>query len=86
LRGGLPDHVHLVFTQLRDELGNLFGLAEILNGIEGASAHSVNKFLKRRGPVWQYESFYRILRTDEGLLQKAEYICQNPVRKGIGYL
>ncbi len=25
----MPDHVHLVFTQLRDESGNIFGLAEI---------------------------------------------------------
>ncbi|MCL4500873.1 MAG: transposase [Deltaproteobacteria bacterium] len=76
----MPDHVHLVFTQLRDQSGNLFGLAEIMNGIKGASAHSGNKALKRRGPVWQYESFDRILRT---VLQKVEYICQNPVRKGL---
>ncbi|MCX5891115.1 MAG: hypothetical protein NTY36_16960 [Deltaproteobacteria bacterium] len=34
-------------------------------------------------PVWLYESFDRILRTDESLHQKVEYICQNPVRKGL---
>ena len=79
----MPDHVHLVFTQLRDEQGNIFGLAEIMNGIKGVSAHSVNKALKRRGPVWLYESFDRMLRTDESILQKVDYICQNPVRQGL---
>ena len=79
----MPDHVHLVLTQLRDVLGNIFGLAEIMNGIKGASAHSVNKALKRHGPVWQFESFDRILRSEEIILQKVEYICQNPVRQGL---
>jgi REP element-mobilizing transposase RayT len=41
----MPDHVHLIFTQLRDLSGNIFGLAEIMNGIKGASSHSVNKAL-----------------------------------------
>jgi REP element-mobilizing transposase RayT len=79
----MPDHVHMIFTQLKDLSGNIFGLAEIMNGIKGASSHSVNKALGRRGPVWMYESFDRILRTDESLHQKVEYLCQNPVRKGL---
>jgi REP element-mobilizing transposase RayT len=79
----MPDHVHLLFTQLKDELGNLFGLPEIMSGIKGASSHSVNKVLDRRGPVWQYESFDRILRSDDIVHQKVEYICQNPLRKGL---
>lgn len=77
----MPDHVHMIFTPLKDELGNPFGLAEIMSGIKGASAHSINKALSRRGPVWQYESFDHILRLDEKINEKVEYICQNPVRK-----
>jgi REP element-mobilizing transposase RayT len=79
----MPDHVHLLFTQLKDELGNIFGLSEIMSGIKGASSHSVNKALDRRGPVWQYESFDRILRSDDIVHQKVESICQNPLRKGL---
>jgi len=77
----MPDHVHLVFTPLRDTSGNTFGLTEIMNGIKGASAHSVNKLLQRTGPVWQNESFDHILRRDENVEAKVDYICQNPVRK-----
>jgi REP element-mobilizing transposase RayT len=39
----MPDHVHIIFTPLKDDEGNPFGLAEIMSGIKGASAHSVNK-------------------------------------------
>jgi len=79
----MPDHVHMIFTPLNDEDGNPFGLAEIMNGIKGASAHSINKALARRVTVWQDESFDHVLRSDEKVASKVDYICQNPVRKGI---
>jgi REP element-mobilizing transposase RayT len=41
----MPDHVHLVFTPLRDPSPARYGMAEIMNGIKGASAHSVNRML-----------------------------------------
>ena len=77
----MPDHVHLVFTPLCDSQGGTFGLAEIMHGIKGASAHSINRLLKRKGHVWQDESFDHILRCDESIEAKVEYICQNPVRQ-----
>lgn len=79
----MPDHVHLIFTPLRDSQGNVYGLAEIMHGIKGASAHSINKALNRKGTLWQDESFDHILRTNEQLAEKVDYICNNPVRKGI---
>lgn len=79
----MPDHVHMIFSPLQDRQGHYFGLSEIMNGIKGASAQSINKALKRKGPVWQYESFDHVLRTDEKIREKVEYICQNPVRKGL---
>ena len=79
----MPDHVHLVFTPMVDAKGNQYGLAEIMQGIKGASAHSINKFLQRNGHVWQAESFDHILRCDESVEEKVEYICQNPVRRGL---
>src|SRR5438045_3702103 len=39
----MPNHIHLIFTPLRDNLGESYTLAEIMSGIKGASAHSVNK-------------------------------------------
>jgi REP element-mobilizing transposase RayT len=79
----MPDHVHLLLTPLRDVDGNLHSLVEILQGIKSASAHSLNRALGRLGPVWQEESFDRVLRSDESFEQKVEYIRQNPVRRGL---
>ena len=79
----MPDHVHLLFTPLRDEQGFYFGLAEIMSGIKGASAHGVNKLLRRSGRLWQRESFDHALRMAESLRGTAEYICANPVRAGL---
>ena len=78
----MPDHVHMIFTALKDDKGNPFGLAEIMSGIKGASAHSVNKALSRRGHVWQDESFDHVLRSDEKIHSKVQYLCENPIRKG----
>src|SRR5436309_2714225 len=53
----MPDHVHLVLTPLNDAEANPYGLAEILQGIKGASAHTINRMLGRRGSMWDVESF-----------------------------
>ncbi len=79
----MPDHVHMIFTPLQDERGNIFGLTEIVSSIKGASAHSLNKILRRRGAVWQREYFDHILRSDESAASKVQYICENPVRHGL---
>jgi REP element-mobilizing transposase RayT len=79
----MPDHVHLIFTPLKDHKGNPFGLAEIMSGIKGASAHCINQTLNRRGHVWQDESFDHVLRSEESIRSKVQYICENPLRKGL---
>ncbi len=79
----MPDHVHMVFTPLEDGEGRTYGLHEITHGIKGASSHSVNPALGRRGTLWQDESFDHVLRSDESLRRAVNYICRNPVRKGL---
>lgn len=79
----MPDHVHLIITPLEDGQGNPYSLSEIMNGIKGTSAHSINKALNRKGRVWQSESFDHVLRSDESTHSKVQYICENPVRKGL---
>jgi REP element-mobilizing transposase RayT len=79
----MPDHVHLLFTALRDTEGWTFALPEILRAIKGSSARSVNKLSANHGTVWQDESFDHVLRGDESLRETIEYIRQNPVRKGL---
>jgi REP element-mobilizing transposase RayT len=80
----MPDHVHLIFTPLIDyEAMEVCSLAEIMDAIKGASAHRVNKFLGRKGRVWQPESFDHALRSSESLDAKIQYLLENPVRQGL---
>lgn len=79
----MPDHVHLLFKPMIDEGGESFSIAEIIGSIKSATAHQINKALRRRGKVWQTESFDRVLRSGEDVNEKASYILQNPVRRGL---
>jgi putative transposase len=65
------------------EKSEVFSLARITKGIKGTSAHLINRQLGRPGPVWQTESFDRVLRVSEKLDEKIAYILDNPVRKGL---
>jgi REP element-mobilizing transposase RayT len=78
----MPTHVHLLFTALENERGEPFSLAEIMKGIKGSSARNINKRLGRRGQLWQYESFDRIMRAGE-FQNKLEYIIANPMNAGL---
>jgi len=80
----MPDHVHMVFTPLvNEQASEVYSLGEIMDAIKGASAHKINRLLKRSGKVWQTESYDRVLRSSEKLDEKIQYILDNPVRKGL---
>ena len=79
----MPDHVHLLFSPLRDGNGYAFALVDILQCLKSATAHRINKLLHTSGPVWEEESFDHVLRSDESLQEKREYIRQNPVKAGL---
>ena len=79
----MPEHVHLLLTPMQDEDGWVYGLPAILKSTKGASARAVNRLTNISGPVWQEESFDHVLRSQESLEDKLEYIRQNPVRRGL---
>jgi len=76
----MPDHVHIVTTPYET-----YRLATIIASIKDASAHRVNRLLRRRGTLWQRESFDRIIRAGENLMKKCTYLCENPVRAGLAH-
>ncbi len=76
----MPNHVHLVLTPLRRDDGWLCSLPEIMHAIKGKAARRINQTLERTGPVWQEESFDHVLRSNDSLAEKVDYICRNPVR------
>jgi REP element-mobilizing transposase RayT len=79
----MPDHAHLLLSPLRDVDRWNFSLPQIMHAIKGASARKINILLGRSGPVWQEEFFDHVLRSNNSLAEKVDYICQNPVRAGL---
>lgn len=78
----MPNHAHLLFTALENEVAEPYSLGEIMKGVKGSSAYNINKLLDRRGQLWQDESFDRIMRSME-FERKFNYICANPVDAGL---
>jgi REP element-mobilizing transposase RayT len=79
----MPDHVHVIYSPLRREDGWSYSLPEIMKAVKGRSARYINLALKRTGPVWQEEFFDHVLRSNDSLVDRVEYVCENPVRAGI---
>jgi hypothetical protein len=77
---------HLIFTPLISPAKETYSLPDIVRLIKGRAARNARKLnllLRRHGPVWQEECFDHVLRSNESLAEKVEYICQNPVRAGL---
>lgn len=77
----MPNHVHLLFTALEADEGEPFSLAD-MKGIKGVSARRINQLLRRKGPLWQDESFDRVMRAEEFEF-KRNYIIANPIDAGL---
>jgi len=68
----------MIFTPLVNQRAmEVCSLAEIMDGVKGASAHKINKVLGRRGRLWQPESFDHVLRSSESLDAKIVYLLEN---------
>jgi cobalamin-dependent methionine synthase I/methionine synthase I (cobalamin-dependent) len=79
----MPDHVHVLFEpQVKDQDADgqtiFWSLTEILQAIKSATAHRINKTTGTSGPVWEKESFDRVIRSERDLQEKFHYICRNP--------
>jgi primosomal protein N' (replication factor Y) len=82
----MPNHVHLLIQPLPVKEAGKEGvhpLQEILHSIKSFSAHEVNKVMNRSGPVWQQESFDRMIRSESDLHEKWNYIWNNPRELGL---
>jgi REP element-mobilizing transposase RayT len=75
----MPDHAHLLLTPLEDDNGAI-SIPEIMQEIKSVSAHRINKYLGRKGRIWQEESFDRAMREVDDVRGRIEYIVGNPVR------
>ena len=79
----MPDHVHLLLKPEELEPGLWVDLSNIMKGIKGATARKINLALGTTGTVWQKETFDRLIRDEEELYQKWNYMFWNPKFAGL---
>jgi len=73
----MPDHVHF-FVSGHEE----FVLSRWVGALKQALGRA-SGWSKSNGQIWQEGFFDHILRNDESMSEKWEYIRQNPVRAGL---
>ena len=76
----MPNHVHAVVRPLAPAT---MPLETVLQRWKGASSCDIQRHLRQPGPLWQRESFDRIIRDEEHLYRVIQYIGRNPKNAGL---
>ncbi len=84
----MADHVHLLIEpgiagHKEDGSPVFHTLASILHSIKSYSAHQISKQKHLAAPVWEKESFDRLMRSEEELQESFLYILANPREAGL---
>ncbi len=74
----MPEHFHLLLVP-RDGSELPFIMQEIKKG----SARLINRLNGRRGKVWMDEYYESVMRSEEDLRKRLEYMASNPVKRGL---
>ena len=74
----MPDHLHLIIHPL-----GKYDFSYIMKMIKGSFSRKTNKISAKEGKIWQ-KGFYDEMITDSlRLIQKLEYLHNNPVKAGL---
>ena len=71
----MPDHVHAVLRMHGEN-----SLSTTLHSWKSYTAHAINKLRGVNGYVWLKDSYTRIVRSEDDLYQKANYVLNNPCK------
>ncbi|AFM23538.1 REP-associated tyrosine transposase [Desulfomonile tiedjei] len=72
----MDDHIHVLAVPVEGVC-----LQEIVHSWKSFTANRLQRNFGRMGPIWQKEYFDRIVRDEEELMEKVNYILNNPARK-----
>jgi len=72
----MDDHVHVVFRLLRDNQ-----LSNVLHSWKSYTANRLQRKFARNGAIWQKDYLEKIVQTEKALLQKMEYVLNNPLKR-----
>ncbi|HPH11563.1 MAG TPA: DNA methyltransferase [Thermotogota bacterium] len=77
----MPDHVHIIAKPLLKQDEQYWDLSEVLHSVKSFSANEINKSEEKTGtPVWQTESYDRVIRDAYELGNELAYLNHNPIK------
>lgn len=72
----MDDHVHVMFVP-----APAWRLSDLTHGWKSFSAHRLTREFRRLAPVWQDESFDRVVRGGGEMRSLVEYVVGNPWKR-----
>ena len=72
----MPEHLHLIILPQNKKT-----VSQIMHSLKSYTAKKINSLLGRDGKIWQDGFYERIIRSENDLSEKANYIENNPLRK-----
>lgn len=75
--------MHLIYSPLRRSDGWSYRPPEIAKAIKGRPAREINLALEPSCQCGKREFFDHVLRSNDSLVDRLDYVCQNPVRAGL---
>jgi REP element-mobilizing transposase RayT len=79
----MTTHVHIILLPLEASKDNYYSLAQIMHSIKSYSANKIQRAMNKKGSVWLDENYDRIVRNDNDLMVKINYIINNPLKAGL---
>ena len=79
----MPNHVHAVICPKQNKAGDIVPVSRITYSWKRYSAANINKYLDKKGSVWQAESYDHIIRNEHEFYKVIEYVISNPVEAGL---
>jgi len=73
----MSTHVHIILYEIKKPL------FRILQSLKRHTARESNKILKHEGAFWEKESYDNLVRDNDDLSVKINYVLQNPVKAGL---
>ena len=72
----LDDHVHIIIHP-----NSGYELSRIMKGVKGVSSHKINLLNNTKEKIWQDEYYDRIIRDDDEMREKLNYMYNNPIKR-----
>lgn len=80
----MPDHVHAIFQPLQIDERNYWDPGTIVHSIKAHTTRTINRHENTLGrTLWQPDFYNRIIRDEQELFNRSNYILNNPVRAAL---